>query len=212
MRHDVKIRECKRMREKEDETEGSNCSKVCILESEPTEYPEKMNLRDNVFNGGQGKEKAEVTINAFSTLFSWTKNRMREIKRIDFEAHCFPSRSRRSARAMAQLNNDLKESLEKRRVFHKSGNILGGRPGGAWERKIFPESMMRYLYHAPRNMLRTQGWVRENGRSIFYNPMPHSKMKEHLRYGGHPLIIRGYETDELGFPINPIEVYHVTVD
>ena len=212
MRHDVKIRESKRMREKENEIEGSNCSKVCILESEPTEHPEKMNLRDNIFNRGQGKNNAEMTVNAFSTLFSWTKNRMREINRIDFEAHCFPSRSRRSARAMAQLYNDYKESLEKRRVFQKTGNILGGRPGGAWGRKLFPESMMRCLYHAPRNMLRTQGWVRENGRSVFYNPMPHSKMKEHLRYGGHPLIIRGYETDELGFPINPIEVYHVTVD
>ena len=54
------------------------------------------------------------------------------------------------------------------------------------------------------NTLTSQGAVHD------VCPMPHSEMEEHLRYEGHPLIIRGYEIDEDKSPEDPIDVYWVS--
>ena len=208
MRHDRKIRECKRMREEQEEIWRSKCSKPRTAEPKIIECYTKMDPKDDTLIKGQTQKKAKMAMNAFSKLLSWVDEKSRELERLEQETQYISPTGRSRTMTRTQRHHDSKEYLEKRRVFHQVNNMLGGL-AGAWARRALPDSVFAHIYRTPCNMLRTQGWAKENQRRVYYIPMPHSGKEDHLGYEAHPLVSRRCRTDVDWYPIGPVEAYYV---
>ena len=85
MRHDRKLRECKRMREGQEEIWRSKCSKPRTAEPKIIECYTKIDPKDDTLIKGQTQKKAKMAMNAFSKLLSWVDEKSRELEKLEQE-------------------------------------------------------------------------------------------------------------------------------